>query len=99
MRSAARQCGAEACRVVGLALPRAALGGLSAFVFADRASDLPPDLAPVTLDLFLDPSGFPVRMETRIAAGPTVTDVVLQLARLDASAGHRAADPLTPVRV
>ena len=76
-------CGAEACQVVGLALPPAAsLAGLSTFLFADRASELPPDLAPPADHLFLDPSGFPVRMETQITAGPTVTTVTLQLARL-----------------
>jgi hypothetical protein len=75
-------CGAETCQVVGLAPTRAALAGLWTFVFADRASELPPDLAPMTLDLYTDQSGFPVRMETRITAGPTVTTVTLQLARL-----------------
>ena len=76
-------CGAETCQVVGLGLPQGALVGLASFVFAERASEPPPDLAPVTLDLYMDPSGFPVRMETRITAGPTVTTVTLQLARLD----------------
>ena len=51
-------------------------------MFGDRASQMPPDLAPVPIDLYLDGSGFPVQMETRITAGTTVTAVALQLARL-----------------
>jgi hypothetical protein len=79
----AAPCGAETCRVVGLVLPPAALAGLSTFAFGDRASELPPDLAATEVDLSLDSSGFPVRMEARIKAGTTVTTVRLQLARLD----------------
>ena len=75
-------CGAETCQVIGLVPPPVALNGLSSFVFGDGASEMPPDLAPVPIDLFLDRSGFPVRMETRITAGTTVTTVTLQLARL-----------------
>lgn len=79
----AAPCGAETCQVIGMVLPPVALDGLSSFAFGDGASELPPDLAPVTVDLYLDPSGFPVRMETRVTAGTTFTTVTLQLARLD----------------
>ena len=76
-------CGAETCRVVGLVLPPAALLGLSAYASGGNPQELPPDLGPVVVDLYLDGSGFPVRMETRLTAGPAVTTVTLQLARLD----------------
>lgn len=77
------QCGAEACQVVAVALSAEALGGLELFVFGDTVTPMPPDLGPVVANLYFDPTGFPVRMETRFAAGTTVTTVTLQLARLD----------------
>jgi len=76
-------CGAETCRVVGLILPPAALLSLAAYATGGNIQELPPDLGPVAVDLSLDGSGFPVRMETRLTAGPAVTTVTLQLARLD----------------
>ena len=76
-------CGAETCRVVGLILPPAALLGLASYGLGDRVPELPPDLGPVAADLYLDGSGFPVRLETRLTAGPAITTVTLQLARLD----------------
>jgi hypothetical protein len=79
----AAPCGTETCRVVGLVLPPAALVGLSSYAFGDFAQELPPDLGPVAVDLYLDGSGFPVRMETRLTAGSAVTTVTLRLARLD----------------
>ena len=85
-------CGAESCRVVGLVVPRPALAGLIDVRLRGSCPELPPDLAPVALDLHLDPSGFPVRMETRISAGPTVTAVSLQ-----AGASRPAAGIVPPI--
>jgi hypothetical protein len=76
-------CGAETCRVVGLVLPPAALLSLSAYGTGGNLQELPRDLGPVAVDLHINGSGFPVRMETRLTAGPAVTTVTLQLARLD----------------
>ena len=76
-------CAAETCQVVGLAPPPAALRALAIYLFGDNISEMPPDMAPTAVDLYLDPSGFPVRMETRLKAGTTVTTVTLLLARLD----------------
>jgi hypothetical protein len=52
-------------------------------VFGDRISELPPDLQPVEVDLYVHPSGFPVQLDTRLVAGATITTVRLKLARLD----------------
>jgi len=79
----AAPCGAETCQVVGLLVPPPALVGLASYAFGAGAMELPPDLGPVAVDLYLNGSGFPVRMETRLTAGPAVTTVTLQLARLD----------------
>jgi hypothetical protein len=76
-------CGGETCQVVGLAPPPAALRSLAMYLFGDSVSEMPRDLAPTAVDLYLDASGFPVRMETRLKAGTTVTTVTLQLTRLD----------------
>jgi hypothetical protein len=76
-------CGAVTCQVVGMTLPPAALASLASATFGERASAPPPDLIPAEMDLYVDPSGFPVRMETRLTAGTTVTTVALQLTRLD----------------
>lgn len=76
-------CGAEMCRVIGLVLPPAALVSLSAYATGGNFQELPRDLGPVAVDLYLDGSGFPVRMQTRLTAGPAVTTVSLLLSRLD----------------
>jgi hypothetical protein len=76
-------CGTDRCQIVRLSVPAAALSELEGYVVGPNAAQLPPDLAPVSVDLYIDPSGFPVRMETTVAAGETTTAVTLQLSRLD----------------
>jgi hypothetical protein len=76
-------CGAQRCQIVRFSVPAVALSELEGFVFGPGATPLPPDLAPISVDLYIDPSGFPVDMETQVTAGETRTAVSLQLSRLD----------------
>jgi hypothetical protein len=76
-------CGTERCQIIRLSVPASALADLEGDVFGPGVASLPPDLSPVSVDLYIDPSGFPVRMETMVAAGETTTAVTLQLSRLD----------------
>jgi hypothetical protein len=76
-------CGALQCRIVRISVPPGALSELQGFVFGQDISPMPSDLAPVSVDLYVDPSGFPVGLETVVAAGGTTTAVSLQLSRLD----------------
>ena len=76
-------CGAQECRVVRISVPPGALSELQGYVSGQDISPMPSDLAPVSVDLYIDPSGFPVGLETVVAAGGTTTAVSLQLARLD----------------
>jgi type II secretory pathway pseudopilin PulG len=77
-------CAAQRCQVVRLAVPPVALSELQSFMFGQGAwSPLPTDLAPISVDLYIDSSGFPVQMETAVTAGDTTTAVSLQLSRVD----------------
>jgi hypothetical protein len=76
-------CGTQRCQIVRLAVPKAALAGLLAYVTGQETTTLPDDLAPMSVDLAIDASGFPVRMETKVTAGDTTTTVTLVLTRLD----------------
>ncbi len=79
------RCGKTTCQVVRFMPSRQAIVGLGSYVFGEWGlSQLPDDLQPIVVDLFVDPSsGFPVRMETRLLAGDTTTIVALDLTRLD----------------
>jgi len=76
-------CGDQRCQNIRISVPAPALGDLMQYVLGQSASSLPDDLRPVSVDLDVDPSGFPVRMETVVTAGTTKTSVSLQLTRLD----------------
>jgi hypothetical protein len=77
-------CAAQRCQVVRFAVPAAALSELQAFMVGQGATTpLPTDLAPISVDLYIDSSGFPVQMETVVTAGATTTAVSLQLSRVD----------------
>ena len=77
-------CGTETCQVVMVTVSPQALFDLAGDLM-DRVDHgtPPPDLGPIDVDLTIDPSGFPVRMETHVTAGPTTTDVTLDLVRMD----------------
>jgi hypothetical protein len=76
-------CGDRRCQTVRISVPASALAQLLEYLFGQSASSLPDDLAPISVDLDVDASGFPVRMETVVTAGTTATTVSLQLTRLD----------------
>jgi hypothetical protein len=76
-------CGAQRCRIVRISVPPGALSEFQGFVFGQDISPMPSDLAPVSVDLYIDPSGFPVGLETVVTAGGTTTAVSLQLTRSD----------------
>jgi hypothetical protein len=76
-------CGAQRCQIVRLAVPAPALSGLLEYVFGSGATSLPNDIAPISVDLDVDASGFPGRMETKVTAGTTTTTISLQVTRLD----------------
>jgi hypothetical protein len=65
-------------------VPAEALFALTVDLFGQGASPPPPDLGPVNVELLIDSAtGFPVRLDTRITAGATITVVTLELTRLD----------------
>jgi hypothetical protein len=67
-------CGTETCQVVGVSAPAQALFDLESLLVGQAVQPPSPDLGPTNVELFIDPpSGFPVRMETRITAGATTT--------------------------
>jgi hypothetical protein len=77
-------CPAGTCQVVHLLVPAEALFALTVDMFGQGASAPPPDLGPVNVELLIDSAtGFPVRLDTRITAGATITVVTLELTRLD----------------
>jgi hypothetical protein len=76
-------CGDQRCQIIRISVPASALADLMEYMLGQRASSLPDDLAPISVALDVDPSGFPVRMETVVTAGTTKTSVSLQLTRLD----------------
>lgn len=76
-------CGTETCQVVAVTVPPQTLYDLAAGLMGSAYGTPPSDLGPIDVDLFIDPSGFPVRMETHVTAGPTTTNVTLDLVRLD----------------
>ncbi len=77
-------CGTETCRVIALSAPVQTLFDAEVLLLGTAVQPPPPDLGPTEVELLIDPSsGFPVRMDTSITAGPTTTIVSLQLARLD----------------
>ena len=76
-------CGTETCQVVAVTVPPQTLYDLAAGLMGGAYGTPPSDLGPIDVDLTIDPSGFPVRMETHVTAGPTTTDVTLDLVRLD----------------
>jgi len=76
-------CGTQRCQIVRFSVPAIALSELAGFVFGQGATLLPTDLAPISVDLYIDPSGFPVRVEAQVTAGETTTAVILQLTRVD----------------
>jgi hypothetical protein len=77
-------CRAEMCRVFACTAPAAALFDAEALLLGSGGQSRPSDLGPTKVELLIDPSsGFPVRMDTTIKAGPTTTVVGLELTRLD----------------
>lgn len=75
-------CGTQTCQVVRLTVPPRALFDLAGYVMGTTGTP-PPDLGPFDVDLSVDPSGFPVRVETEVTAGDTTTAITLDLVRLD----------------
>jgi hypothetical protein len=77
-------CGAEMCRVIDFTAPATALFDAEALLLDSGGQSPPSDFGPTNIVLLIDPSsGFPVRMDTTIKAGPTTTIVSLELSRLD----------------
>ena len=76
-------CEAQRCQVVRISVPPRALSELAGFVFGQDPTPMPSDLAPISADLYIDSSGFPVGLETVVTAGETSTAVSLRLTRLD----------------
>jgi hypothetical protein len=76
-------CGTQRCQVVRISVPPGALSELQGFVFDQDPTPMPSDLAPISVDLYIDASGFPVGLETVVTAGDTTTAVSLRLTRLD----------------
>ena len=76
-------CGSETCQVIGMTVRPTILARLALAIFGDRLSGPAPDLVPTPMDLYVDGSGFPVLLETRLTAGTTVTSVTLRLTRVE----------------
>jgi hypothetical protein len=77
-------CGAEMCRVIAFMTPAKALSDAEVLLLGTGVQLPPSDLEPTNIVLLIDPpSGFPVRMDTTIKAGPTTTIVSLELSRLE----------------
>jgi hypothetical protein len=85
-------CGTQTCQLARLTVPPRALFDLAGYVIETTGTP-PPDLGPFDVDLLVDPSGFPVRMETRVTAGATTTVIALDLVRLDPAPSITAPIP------
>ncbi len=79
-----KPCGAESCRLVTISAPPEAIYSAGTGVLGSGVQTPPDDFGRTTVELLIDPSsGFPVRLDTALTAGPTTTDVSLELERLD----------------
>jgi len=78
-----KPCGAETCRVITLSAPPTVLLDAEASLLGFDSQPPPADFGPTAIELLIDPSGFPVRMDTTLDAGSTSTPIGLDLARLD----------------
>jgi len=78
-----KPCGSETCRVITLSAPPTVLLDAEASMLGVDSQPPPADFGPTVIELLIDPSGFPVRMDTTLEAGPTTTPIGLELARLD----------------
>jgi hypothetical protein len=76
-------CGNTSCRVVSLSAPPAALFDAEAVMLGPSGQTPPPDFGAATIEALSDPSGCPVAIETVLKAGSTVTNVALELERLE----------------
>src|SRR6185369_13004980 len=79
----ARQCGAETCRVISLSAPPSVLLDAEASMLGVDSQPPPADFGPTAIELLIDASGFPVRMDVTLEDGSTTTPIGLELARLD----------------
>ena len=78
-----KPCGNETCRVITLSAPPNVLFDAEASLLGFSGQSPPADFGPTTIELLIDPSGFPIRMDTTLIAGSTSTPIGLELARLD----------------
>ena len=92
-------CGSATCQVVRVTVRPFILSRLARAILGNDVSALPSDLVPTDVDLYVDGSGFPVMLETRLTAGTTVTAVTLRLDSARPRSGDRTADPVTFARV
>ena len=79
-----KPCGAESCRLITISAPPEAIYSAGTGVLGSGVQTPPDDFGRTTVELLIDPSsGFPVRLDTALTAGPTTTEVSLELERLD----------------
>jgi hypothetical protein len=75
-------CGSTTCRLVSVAIPKAAFFVLEQAVFGDAISEPPVDLAPIVIDVLIDPAtGSLAGLETQTTAGTTSSHIQLALTK------------------